>query len=153
MDSLSLIKQLKSLATIEPDPVFLKWSRRSIVAAAELEGRPVLRSFGFGTRLNSLFKTSFRFSAIAGLATAAVIFIALQTTTPSPSPIASLNDASISNEQQQAAAHNQTTQVKYYKGISPTIALALNDIVDPATNWGSAHHIKQSISALYDKNN
>ena len=144
MENESLIKQLKSLSTITPDPVFLKWSRYALLA----EATPRRKRF-------SLRLSFAPFALLAPLSVAALIFF-ITNTAPSPaSPdaITSLNAAEIRLEQDTALANNPGNETKYFKGIAPNVALALNDIGDPRNNWGSTDHLQQGIVLLHETNN
>lgn len=138
-----LISQLNALKTIEPDPVFLRWSRRAILAAPEKPktslgaARAILT---YGTR------TFMRFSLIgAGIAALALLTTTITQTQPvdTKGSIASLNSKNIIQEEKAVAQNQKLTNVAYYKNVSPAINLALNDIIDPGTNWKSGEHIKQ----------
>ena len=141
------IERLKALHTIQPDPVFLKWSKRAIFADA----RPAPRALPRYARtdiLTFMFRALRPTAAIGAMAALALLVVAK---TPAAQPaIASLNDVSIADERQAVVAEAKTGQVRYFKGISPTISLALTDIIDTSTDYGSANHIKKGIALLAD---
>ncbi len=141
------IERLKSLTAIQPDPVFLKWSKRAIFANT----MPTQRALPRRIRLDEIFTYALRpFAAISALS--ALIIIAIMTT-PSTSPaIASLNGENIIIEQKSLSTETKTAEVNYFKGISPTISLALADIIDPTTDYGSANHIKKGLALLQTRN-
>lgn len=143
MNNESLINQLKSLSRVTPDPIFLKWSRCALLA----ETTPRKQLF-------NAIRFRFSFAPLAlGLATL-LVFLISKTPFPAHSDIiASLNPAAIRLEEKVATAHDPSIETAYFKGIAPNIALALNDISDPSTNWGSANHIKQGMSLLYETQN
>lgn len=150
MNEESLIKQLKSLSQVTPDPVFLKWSRYALLA--ETTSRPRLFK---GIPLMHAFQTHLGVSlaSLAFAATALFVFFITNTSPANPDIIASLNPAAIRREQKAATINSPSTESTYFKGIAPNIALALNDISDPRSDWGSANHIKQGISLLHETNN
>lgn len=138
-----LISQLNALKAIEPDPVFLRWSRRAILATAEKPktGPSVARAIlTYGTR------PFMRLSLVgAGIAALALLTATITQTQPADTreSIASLNSKNIMQEEKTVAQNQKLTNVAYYKNVSPAINLALNDIIDPSTNWKSGEHIKQ----------
>lgn len=146
MNNEFLIKQLKTLRVIEPDPVFLRWSRRAILATAQ---EPTQRS-----RMASIIRRitfphivfPFAATSIAIL----MLFITASKNIHESQPgknqtIASLNQETIISEEQNIVPKNKLTKVAYYKNVTPAITLALNDITDPTTNWKSSEHIKQIV--------
>lgn len=150
MNNESLIKQLKSLSQVTPDPVFLKWSRYALLAETRRPARPFTKtSFmrAFHARLG------LSLASLAFAATAAFALFMANTSPTNPDMIASLNHAAIRREQKAMAINNPATEATYFKGVAPNIALALNDVSDQSANWGSANHLKQSISLLHETNN
>lgn len=96
---------------------------------------------GFGGR------RAYAAGAAGTLAVALMIF-----TTPGKAPATSLNGEAIAMERQTIAAESNVAEVRYFKGISPAISLALTDIIEPKADYGSTNHIKKGI-ALLDKKN
>lgn len=142
METKFLIKQLNQLKAIEPDPVFLKWSRRVILAASITAPRRTAFSF----KLIMPF-------ALGALATI-IALIASPATTPAPDPqksktVASLNPDAIKLEESAVARERKLTDAGYYKNLTPAITLALNDIIEPNTNWQSSEHL-QHIARHYE---
>lgn len=136
-----IIERLKRLKAIQPDPGTLKWARRALLADIAPERRGFFAPF-----LERLTAPSLHF-ALSGIAALALIISAAnQSDSISGSEVAGL-DA----ERAAVAKQNLTPTVNYMKGISPTISLAITDIVDPSTDYGSAGHIKKGI-ALLDAN-
>ena len=66
--------------------------------------------------------------------------------------IASLDTNAIQAEQLAVNATNSIANATYFNGVSPVISLALTDIADPSTNWGSANQVRQSLAVLYKDN-
>lgn len=145
-----IIKQLKLLSQVTPDPVFLRWSRHALLAEMPRRTR-LFRGIPFMRALQTRFGLSL--ASLAFAATAAFAFFITSASPTNPDIIASLNPAAIRREQKAAAISNSATETTYFKGVAPTIALALNDISDPRSNWGSANHIKQGISLLHETDN
>lgn len=145
-----LIKQLKSLSRVTPDPVFLKWSRYALLAETTRRARP-FTGISFMRAFHA--RLGFSLASLAFAATAVFAFFIISASPTNPDAIASLNPAAIRREQKAAATNNSATETTYFKGVAPNIALALNDISDQSANWGSANHIKQGISLLHETNN
>jgi hypothetical protein len=144
MRNKSTEEQLKTLASIRPDPVFLKWSRKAIIA--EIETGAVKHR----TRLWELLGNSMRNAYAIGGAGVFIITLML-VTVPNAAPRASsLNGDVIATERQTIAAENNIAETRYFKGISPAISLALTDIIEPKDDYGSTNHIKKGL-ALLDK--
>lgn len=139
-------EQLKTLASIRPDPVFLKWSRKAILAeiARTTETR---EGAHFWQSLFSPGRSAYAAGAAGVFAVALLI-----TGAPKASPASSLSGEAIATERRMIAAENNTAEVRYFKGISPAVSLALTDIIEPKADYGSANHIKKGI-ALLDKKN
>lgn len=139
-----LISQLNTLKTIEPDPVFLRWSRRAILATPKKPeaNPPVARA----TPTHLTYPFFIRLSLVGtGIAALALLTATITQTQPADTrgSIASLNSKNIIQEEKAVAQNQKLTNVAYYKNVSPAINLALNDIIDPGTNWKSGEHIKQ----------
>lgn len=66
--------------------------------------------------------------------------------------VASLDTSLIQAERLAANATGSVADAAYFKGVSPAISLALTDIADPTTNWGSETKVKQALAVL-TKNN
>ena len=141
------IEQLKSLSSIRPDPVFLKWSKRAIFTHA----LPQRHAVPWHTYTRQTLTHILHPIALAGTLSAVVI-LGITTIPTGSGTVASLNGVNIATEQTQVAAASKTAQTRYFKGISPTISLALTDIIDPSTDYGSADHIKKGIALLTTKN-
>lgn len=146
MKNRSTEEQLKLLASIRPDPVFLKWSRKAILAeihtAEKTEHKTGLWEL-LRTHKRSVYATQ-----MVGVLMAAFMLIG----TPASSPAVSLNGEAIAMERKAIANENNEAEVRYFKGISPAVSLALTDIIEPRTDYGSTNHIKKGI-ALLDKKN
>lgn len=144
MENESLIQQLKTLRAIQPDPVFLRWSRRAILAA---QHKPTKYSIFIDTIKRITFPKLVFPLAATSIATFILIITASeiinQPTTEENQIIASLNQEAILKEKHTVAQENKLTEITYYKNVAPAITLALNDITDPKTNWKSGEHIKQ----------
>ena len=142
-------ERLKALRTIRPDPVFLKWSKRAIFADA----RPIRRALPWHAHIaiGEMVARALRPLAAAGAMTA-IALAAVTATSGAPAVAASLNGTAIAHERTSVAAETSTGQTRYFKGISPTISLALTDIIDTSTDYGSASHIKKGIALLANKN-
>lgn len=153
MDNEFLIKQLKTLHALEPDPVFLRWSRRAILSTAQ---EPVERLI-FANIMQRIAFPKFVFPLTATSIAALILIITASGNIVKPqSPeknqiIASLNQETILREEQNIAPKNKLTEVAYYKNVTPAITLALNDIIDPSTNWKSSEHIKQIVERYNEK--
>jgi len=145
-----LIKQLNALKAIEPDPVFLRWSRRAIIQAA---CEPQKNPGATRTILTYLRQPFIRLSLMGAGITSLALLIATTMQLPkadTAKSIASLNSQNIIQEEKAVAPNQKLTDVSYYKNMSPAINLALNDIIDPGTNWKSGEHVKQ-IAKRYDR--
>ncbi len=143
MNSLFHERQLKSLKSIQPDPVFLKWSKRAIMASAMPEERLVARHIPLSALLSRTMRP------VAALGTMAILAFAFMAQSPADSSsIASLNGTDIAVERLKVASDDKSAEAKYFKGISPSISLALTDIIDPSTDYGSANHIKKGLALL-----
>lgn len=149
MNDLVVTERLKSLQGIRPDAVFLAHTRTNILRAIT----PAASPFGLhGTWRPSLktFIPAFRMSFVMG-AFSLFLFLGAHRIVPqSAETVASLNADAIQAERPQAT--EDKTNAHYFNGVSPVISLALTDIADPSTNWGSAAQIKQSIAVLYKNN-
>lgn len=142
MNTRSPEEQLRSLSSISPDPVFLKWSKRAILGDIRLVRSP--------RRMKGIFAPFMRPAyAFAGTGMIALALIASGT---GASPATSLNGAAIAAERTAVTRENKTAEVRYFKGISPAVSLALADIIDPRANYGSADHIRKGIALLSGKN-
>lgn len=142
------IERLKAIKAIRPDPVFLKWSKRAIFADA----LPAIQAVSWRSAVTEFFAR-----AVRPIATASAAFgiaaIALAAAYPSAAPhVAGLDEVNIAVERHAIAADAKTAEVRYFKGISPSISLALTDIIDPSTDYGSANHIKKGIALLTTDN-
>ncbi len=136
-----LTERLSRMRAIQPDPATLKWTRRALLA----EIAPQRRSLFEMLRAH--------LSPIAGgLALASVFGIALVATlAPQAKPVAiaiSLDRTELDAERAAIVMQDLTPTARYMKGISPTISLALDDIIDPSTDYGSANHIKKGLAIL-----
>ncbi len=136
-----LQEQLKSLKNIRPNAFFLARSRTRLINAIT----PTQR-FSF----KSLMPV-FRMSLTMGVFSLAIFLTAHQTPVKSAETVASLNMGIIKAEQSAANTEGSVTNAEYFNDISPVISLALTDIADPSTNWGSGTQIKQAL-ALLSKN-
>ncbi len=144
------IERLKALQSIQPDPVFLKWSKRAIFEnATQSEPKYTLpRRISLTTVLTRAIRP---LVATGTLAAVAFVIITMRPGA-APDAIASLNGASIATEQRALATETKTAETHYFKGVSPTISLALTDIIDPSTDYGSVNHIKKGIALLQTRN-
>ena len=146
MKNRSTEEQLKMLAAIRPDPVFLKWSRKAILAEIAAAGG-ARRRMGLWELMRSGGQGAYAAGTAGALALAFVLLNA-----PNGSPASSLNGEAIKAERLTIAAENNVAEVRYFKGISPAVSLALTDIIEPKADYGSTNHIKKGI-ALLDKEN
>lgn len=147
-----LISQLNTLKAIEPDPVFLRWSRRAILAAAPEPTKRrifarIMQPIAFPKLVFPLAATSIA-TLLLIITASGIIF---KQGPAENQTIASLNQETILQEEQNIAPGHKLTKVAYYKNMSPAIDLALNDIIDPGTNWKSGEHIKQIAENYYNE--
>ncbi len=140
-------RQLESLRSIRPDPVFLKWSKKAILESAAPGKRRLVRRISLEAVLSRAMRP------LAAACAMAVIALAFVLKAPDGNPsIASLDAEGIAIERLQVASEDRSGEVRYFKGISPSVSLALTDIIDTSTDYGSADHIKKGI-ALLSRNN
>ncbi len=144
------IERLKALQSIQPDPVFLKWSKRAIFESIT-ETTPK-RALSRRISLTTILTRAIRPLVATGTLVAVAFVITTMRPVTAPDAVASLNGVSIATEQRALAAETKTAETHYFKGVSPTISLALTDIIDPSTDYGSANHIKKGIALLTNKN-
>lgn len=137
-----LQKQLKSLKSIRPDALFLARSRTNLMSAITPQQRFSLQSF----------IPVFRMSLTMGVFSLAIFLSTREVPIRSAETVASLNINTLQAEQSTANAEGSVTNAEYFNGVSPVISLALTDIADPSTNWGSEKQVKQAL-ALLSKNN
>lgn len=135
-----LQEQLKSLHGIRPDALFLARARVNLLTAIA----PATSPYGKGISLETFLPT-FRLAFAMGTLSFFLFLGAYQSPYGQTGAVASLNTDAIQAERPKTNAH-------YFNGISPVISLALTDIADPSTNWGSANQVKQSIALLYKNN-
>jgi hypothetical protein len=138
---IQLEKQLKEMRTIAPDPAMLKWGRRALIAAIR-QPAPVR---GARVSLPAFVRPALALPAIAAMLVIAGGMVLMQ---KRDTAIASLNAAAIAEEQRISESARTARNAEYFKNVSPTVTLALNDIIDPSTNWGSADHIKKGIALM-----
>ncbi len=138
-----LHERLKSLKNVRPDAAFLARSRERLITAIT----PAPRRFS----LQSLMP-AFRMTVATGALSLLVFVSAHQAPKGAEGTVASLDTAAITAEQTAVGAAGSVADSDYFKGVSPAISLALTDIADPSTNWGSANRVKQSLAVL-TKNN
>ncbi|MDO8582455.1 MAG: hypothetical protein Q7R63_00465 [bacterium] len=140
-----LQEHLKSLKGIRPDAAFLVRSRARLLTAIA----PAPRRFSLESLMPAL-RMSFATAALSLL-----VFVSAQQPAKSPDAnevIASLDTVAIQAEQMAVNATGSAANAEYFKGVSPAISLALTDIADPSTNWGSANQVRQSLAVLYKDN-
>lgn len=84
-------------------------------------------------------------------ALALLIFVSVHRTPESENNtlVASLDTNAIQAEQLAVSATDSVANAAYFEGVSPVISLALTDIADPSTNWGSANQVRQTLAVLY----
>src|SRR3989344_1431023 len=134
-----LEEHLKSLKNIRPDTAFLTYSRANLMNAIV----PTPRRFSLQAFMPAL-RMSFATGTIALL-----IFISThEAPNETVESIASLDANALQAEQLAVNATNSIASATYFKGVSPIINLALTDIADPSTNWGSANQVRQSLAVL-----
>ena len=140
----NLQEHLKSLKNVRPDAAFLARSRASLMNAIS----PVPRRFSLES-LMPVFRMSFATGALALL-----VFVSVQRAPENTegTVIASLDTNAIQAEQLAVNATNSIANAAYFNGVSPVISLALTDIADTSTNWGSANQVRQSLAVLYKDN-
>ncbi len=143
MNSLFRERQLESLKSIRPDPVFLRWSKKAILMDTTPERKRIAR----GIPLSAILSHAIRPLAAAGALTIAA-FAFMAHAPEDISFIASLDPQDIAIERLKIASDDKSAEAKYFKSISPSISLALTDIIDPSTDYGSADHIKKGIALL-----
>lgn len=137
----NLQEHLKSLKNVRPDAAFLARSRANLMAAIT----PAPRRFSLES-LMPVFRMSFATGALALL-----VFVSVQRTPENTegAVVASLDTNAIQAEQLAVNATDSIANAAYFNGVSPVISLALTDIADPSTNWGSANQVRQSLAVLY----
>ncbi len=137
----NLQEHLKSLKNVRPDTVFLARSRNRLMEAIT----PTPRRFSLES-LMPAFRMSFATGALALL-----IFVSVHRTPESENNtlVASLDTNAIQAEQLAVSATDSVANAAYFEGVSPVISLALTDIADPSTNWGSANQVRQTLAVLY----
>ena len=136
-----LTERLSRMRAIRPDPATLKWTRRALLA----EIAPQRRTFVEFMRahLSPVFG-GFTLASALGIALIAAF-------TPQTEPahtVASLDRIDLETERATVTEQDLTPTARYMKGISPTISLALDDIIDPSTDYGSTNHIKKGLALL-----
>ena len=139
-----LTERLSRMRAIQPDPATLKWTRRALLAEIAPQRRTLI----------GLMRAHLS-PATGGLALAGALGIALiMTLAPHTKPaetVAGLDRANLETERAAVTGQDLTPTARYMKGISPAISLALDDIIDPSTDYGSTNHIKKGL-ALLDAN-
>lgn len=136
-----LQERLKSLQGIRPDAFFLAHTRINLLAAIA----PLPRRFSCQNISLTTFVPTFRLAFAMGVFTLFLFLGGSQLPYGQSGAVASLNADAIQAERPKA-------NTNYFNGVSPVISLALTDIADPSTNWGSANQVKQSIAVLYKIN-
>ena len=139
-----LQEHLKSLKNIRPDVAFLARSRSRLMNIIT----PPPPRFSLAS-----FIPAFRMSLATG-ALALIISVSGTSTSRNSesSLVASLDTNAIQAERFAANATDSIANADYFNGVSPVISLALTDIADPSTNWGSANQVRQSLAVLYKNN-
>ncbi len=138
----NLQEHLKSLKNVRPDAAFLARSRARLMTAIT----PAPRRLTLAS-----FMPAFRMSFATG-ALALLVFASAQKTPDNDKEvIASLDANAIRAEQLAVNATDSIANAAYFEGVSPIISLALTDIADPSTNWGSANQVRQSLAILHKK--
>lgn len=142
----NLQEHLKSLKNVRPDAAFLARSRANLMAAIT----PTPSPFGLRSAWRAAFIPAFRMSFATG-ALALLVFVSVQRTPENTegAVVASLDTNAIQAEQLAVNATDSIANAAYFNGVSPVISLALTDIADPSTNWGSANQVRQSLAVLY----
>ncbi len=137
----NLHEHLKSLKNVRPDAAFLARSRASLMATIT----PTPRRFSLESFI-PVFKMSFATGALVLL-----VFVSIHRAPESTEAgvMASLDVNAIQAEQLAVNATESIANAAYFNGVSPVISLALTDIADPSTNWGSANQVRQSLAVLY----
>ena len=139
-----LQEQLKLLQSIRPDASFLARARVNLLTAIT----PATTPFGLRSTWRPSFEAfipTFRLAFAMGAFSLFLFLGGSQSPYEQAGTVASLNADAIQAERPKASAN-------YFNGVSPVISLALTDIADPSTNWGSANQVKQSIAVLYKNN-
>lgn len=145
-----LEEHLKSLKGIRPDAAFLARARVNLMTA--ITPLPTTSPFGLAGAWRTIFVPAFRMSFATG-ALALLVFISTHQTPKSDDEVvASLDTNAIQAEQFAVNATNSIANAAYFNGVSPAISLALTDIADPSTDWGSANQVRQSLAVLYKNN-
>lgn len=137
----NLQEHLKSLKNVRPDAAFLARSRASLMATIT----PTPRLFSLESFI-PVFRMSFATGALALL-----VFVSMHRAPENAESavVASLDENAIQAEQLAVNATDSIANAAYFNGVSPVISLALTDIADPSTNWGSANQVRQSLAVLY----
>lgn len=134
-----LQERLKSLASIRPDAAFLARSRMNLMTAIT----PTPRRFSLESLLPA-FRMSFATAALSLL-----VFVSASEVPAVPQgTVTSLDASAIKAEQFAANATGSVANAAYFKDVAPSVSLALTDIADPSTDWGSENEIKQSLAVL-----
>lgn len=143
----TLHEHLKSLKGIRPDAAFLARSRAELIAVIA----PAPAPFKLRNAWRTAFMPALRMSFATG-ALALIVFVSAQKTPVyKEEMVASLDTNAIQAEQLAVNATDSIANAAYFEGVSPIISLALTDIADPSTNWGSANQVRQSLAVLYKK--
>jgi hypothetical protein len=138
-----LQEHLKSLQGIRPDATLLARSKNRLMESIT----PAPRRFTLQS-----FMPALRMTVATGALSLLVFISAREVPQGAPELIASLDTNAIQAEQLAVNATNSIANAAYFNGVSPVISLALTDIADPSTNWGSANQVRQSLAVLYQNN-
>lgn len=146
-----LQERLKSLQGIRPDAAFLLRSRTNLMSAISTPTSP------FGLRgirhisLETLIPT-FRLAFAMGAFSLLILLRGSNAPQTSPEVVASLDTNAIQAERLAVNATDSIANAAYFNGVSPAISIALVDIADTSTNWGSETQVKQALAVLYKNN-
>lgn len=139
--SKQLHEHLKSLKSIRPEAGFLARNRANLMnAIAPAPERVRLTAFMPILRMS-----------LATATLSLLIFTSLNQApkeTVGAGAVASLDTNTIQAERLAANATGSIADAAYFRGVSPAISLALENIADPSTDWESEIQVKQALAVL-----